>query len=236
MEQEKTKFNWVAFLEVVVFVELALLSKMLLDPIFWRYSGPVSLIGLLVAVTIYTRFRSVTWAEMGLKPLSGVKKKLLVIPQALLTFVAFGVAVGSVMALGSVFGWDFMSETPAGVEDRWGDIRGNLQLYILWLGIVWTAAAFGEEMFFRGFLITRLEAAFAGVKFAPVIAIVLAALFFGYGHMYYQGMRGFVTTGAIALAFGAMFIVFKRNLWPLILVHGIVDTISFSALYFGWEQ
>lgn len=39
-------------------------------------------------------------------------------------------------------------------------------MLLLWLGIVWTAAAFGEEIFFRGFLITRTMALFGGRAFA----------------------------------------------------------------------
>jgi hypothetical protein len=48
-------------------------------------------------------------------------------------------------------------------------------MLLLWLGIVWTAAAFGEEMFFRGYLITRLETALGGSSFAPFLAVIFAA-------------------------------------------------------------
>lgn len=84
-------------------------------------------------------------------------------------------------------------------------------------------------MFFRGFLITRLQAAFKGLPWSSVLAVLLPALMFGYGHMYYQGLRGLVVTGAIGLAFGTMFLVFKRNLWPIILWHGIVDSAGMTS-------
>ena len=40
-------------------------------------------------------------------------------------------------------------------------------------------------------------------------------------------------TAMIAIAFGTAFLLLKRNLWPLVLVHGVIDTINFVALYLG---
>lgn len=225
----------IAVLEVVAFVAFALTLKRVMDPIFWRFAGPVSLITTLVLLTIYMRFRGLNWAQMGLRPLPGIRAKLMLIPQALLTFVAFSVVIAIVLVGGQAIGWEFLSQIPAGVEERWGDIEGSLPNYLLWMAIVWTAAAFGEEMFFRGFLITRLETAFKGIPFAAVLAVVLPALLFGYAHMYYQGLRGLITTGAIALVFGAMFLLFKRNLWPIIIVHGFIDSLGMTARYMNWD-
>ena len=222
--------RFVSVIELIVFVTIAVGSKKLLDPIFWRYSGPVTLIGTLILLTIYMRFRGEGWADLGLKPLPGLRAKLMLIPQTGLTFLAFMASVAAAIYGGGALGID-MEAMPEGVEERWGDIKGNLAMLLLWLGIVWTAAAFGEEMFFRGFLITRMQRLLAGIPFAAVFAVLLPALFFGWAHMYYQGMRGFITTGAIAIAFGAMFLLLRKNLWPIVFVHGIVDTIGFVARY-----
>ncbi len=224
-----------ALIEVIGFVALALILKRVLDPVIWRYAGPVSLISTLAVLTIYMRFRGLSWAGMGLRRLPGLKAKLLVLPQSLLTLLVFGAAVATVLLGGQALGLEFMSEVPAGIEERWGDVRGNLPLYLLWMAIVWTAAAFGEEMFFRGFLITRLQTAFKGLPLASVLAVILPAMLFGYGHMYYQGLRGFFVTGAIALAFGTMFLLFKRNLWPIILLHGAIDSLTFTAMYLDMD-
>ncbi len=225
----------IALIEVIGFVAFALILKRVMDPFFWRFSGPASLVITIILLTIYMKFRQLNWLEMGLLPLPGLKAKLLLIPQVLLTATAFATAVAAVFIGGKMLGLEFMSEVPAGVEERWGDIKGNLPNYLLWLVIVWTAAAFGEEMFFRGFLITRLQTAFKGLPLATVLAVLLPALLFGYGHMYYQGLRGLIVTGTIALVFGTMFLVFKRNLWPIILLHGLIDTLTFTALYMDWE-
>jgi hypothetical protein len=222
--------------ELAVFGALALILRIALDPLFWRYAGPVSLVATLVCLAIYLHRRGEGWSSFGLIPLKGLKAKLMVLPQALLVLALFGVAVAGVLLGGEALGWTFLKEVPAGVEDRWGDVEGSLPMLLLWLGIVWTAAAFGEEMFFRGFLVTRATALFQGLPLAPIFAVLLAALLFGLGHLYYQGLRGLVTTAAIGIAFGAAFLLLKRNLWPIVLVHGVVDTINFLALYSGVEH
>lgn len=225
-----------AAIELAVFGALALVLRVAFDPLFWRYAGPVSLIVTLVCLSIYLRRRGEGWSAFGLIPLAGARPKLMILPKALLVFCFFAAAVAGILAAAEVLGWTFMSEIPHGVEDRWGDVRGNLPMLMLWLGIVWTAAAFGEEMFFRGFLIGRTQALCAGLPLASVFAVLIPALLFGLGHAYYQGLRGLITTAAIGIAFGSAFLVLKRNLWPIVLVHGVVDTINFITLYNGSER
>jgi len=224
-----------AVIEIAVFATLAIVSKWALSFVIWRYAGPVSLLALIGLITIYNRTQGRSWRDFGLMKLEGKRAKLMVLPQMLLALAAFAAAVTITVIGGPAIGLEFMNDIPGGVNDRWGAIEGSLPHLLLWLGIVWTAAAFGEEMFFRGFMITRLQTALSGIPFASVFAVILAAAFFGYGHVYYQGLRGFITTGAIALAFGSMFLVFKRNLWPLIFLHGIINTLAMVGLYLGPE-
>ncbi|GGI72917.1 hypothetical protein GCM10007973_07320 [Polymorphobacter multimanifer] len=233
--QDLTERRRAAF-ELLGFGALALGLRIAFDPLFWRFAGPVSLVTTLACLALYLRRRDEGWASLGLIHLGTARSRLMVLPKALLVFVFFAIAVAATLFAAEVLGWTFMKVIPAGVEDRWGDVEGNLPLLLLWLGIVWTAAAFGEEMFVRGFLVTRSLTLFRGVPFAAVFAVLLPALLFGFGHAYYQGLRGLVTVTAIGIAFGAAFLVLKRNLWPIVLVHGIVDSINFVTLYLGVER
>lgn len=221
--------------EIAAFVAFALVSKYLLSLIFWRFAGPVSLLVTLGILTVYMRPRGLGWAEFGLVPLATWKTRLMVLPKAALTLAGFAIAVALTTILGPALGLDFMKKVPTEVGDRWGDVAGSLPHFLLWLAIVWTAAAFGEEMFFRGYLVTRCRQLFSKDVVGSVFAVVLPALIFGYGHFYYQGWRGAIVTGAIGIAFGTMFLVFKRNLWPLILLHGVIDTLTFTAIYMEWK-
>ena len=220
-----------AAVEFFGFIGLAFLSKLALDPFIWKFSGPVSLIGTLAILTIYLRSRGESWGQLGFVRLRGLRSWSLLIPQALLA-VAGIVALGAaVFLLGELLQIGFIQQRPEGVEERWGDVRGNLPVFLMWLGIVWTSAAFGEEMFFRGFLIDRASKIFVNVRFGALLAILLPAFIFGVGHMYYQGVRGLITTGLIGLWLGALFLGYKRNLWPLVLAHGLIDSLTFTAEY-----
>lgn len=105
----------------------------------------------------------------------------------------------------------------------------------MWLVIVWVLAEFGEEMFFRGYLVTRLQEAPPSSTLATIAKVVIPAVIFGFGHYHYQGIRGFVMTGLIGVAFGVSYLLLKKNLWPVILVHGVIDSLAFVGLYMGPE-
>ena len=115
---------------------------------------------------------------------------------------------------------------------RFEDVPGNLTLLLTILPLVWLIAAFGEEFFFRGFLLTRLAQLFGTTRWAWCLAIVLQAIAFGALHAY-QGPVDMILIGIGGLVYGVGFVVAKRNLWPLILAHGINDTVGFVLLYAG---
>lgn len=219
--------------ELLAFIAMALILKELMDPLSSRYSGPVSLLTTLGALTLYMHRRGEHWSSMGLGSLSGVRAKFLVVPQAALIFVAV-VAITVLVTKGfDALGMHFLSEPIEGEQERWGDIEGNLRMYLILLGLSWVSAGFGEEMFFRGFLMTRLETFLHDTRFASLLVVVLPALLFGYVHVYYQGLAGFVNAGVIGLIFGSFFLLYKRNLWPLVVAHGFINSIAFTAEFMG---
>lgn len=222
-------------LEVLGFVLLAVLSKLALDPFTWRFAAPISLIFTLAVLTWHRHRQQLSWRDLGLVRVPGVKAKLAVLGKGLLVFLAI-IGTGVLVAKGgTALGLQFMADDGGAAMERWGDIAGNLPLYLVWLSISWISAGFGEEMFFRGYLISRLDDLFQGLAFRRTLSVFLPALYFGLCHVYYMGPRGLILTGAIGLTLGTLFLVFKRNLWPLIIGHGLVDTLSFSAVYFQWD-
>ena len=220
-------------LEILFFVAFALVSKVLVAMWTWKYAGPITLISTLVLLTFYFHKSGKSWTQYGLKPLPGLKSKIMLLPQILLVCIAFAIAVGSIMMMAKFFQISALLEVSDGVEARFGEVRDNLPMLMMWLTIIWVSAAFGEEMFFRGYLVARIQEACPNTWFAPVLAIFIPALIFGYGHYSYQGIRGFIMTGMIAVAFGITYLSFKRNLWPNIIVHGLVDSAGFIGMYLG---
>jgi len=222
-----------AFFAFAGAVAFSIALKLCLDQIIWKFAGPITLVVTLGLLTVYLHRRGESWRALGLRRPGGWKSVLLVLPQAALGIVAIlGTGVG-VSAGGEALGlWS--TDMPAdGIEARWGDIQGNLQVYLLWMGLAWVSGGLFEELFFRAFMISRLQRAFGGLPsvIAALLSVVLPALVFGYGHFYYQGVRGLVVTGMIGVALGTLYLLYKRNLWPLILAHGAVDSLAFTAMY-----
>jgi membrane protease YdiL (CAAX protease family) len=98
---------------------------------------------------------------------------------------------------------------------------------------VWIGAAIGEELFFRGFLLTKFTALFGGGRWALVLAVLAQATWFGAGHIS-QGPSGMIMAGTIGAVVGAYFLTRGRHaLIPLMIGHGLVDTVSQTIYFFG---
>jgi uncharacterized protein len=101
--------------------------------------------------------------------------------------------------------------------------------------IVWTFAAFGEKLSYRGYLLTRAADIFGRSNAAYILAMILVALLFGFGH-YYKGPAGVVDSTYSGLVLGGAYLLSGRNLWAAILAHGISDTFAVLALFMGWAK
>jgi len=101
------------------------------------------------------------------------------------------------------------------------------------LGIVWTFAAFGEEIGYRALLLRRTADALGGSRAAYAAAMVLSSVLFGFGH-FYKGPTGIFDSTVSGLILATAYLVTRRNLWASILGHGLSDTFAIVATYLGW--
>src|SRR5580698_8531689 len=124
---------------------------------------------------------------------------------------------------------------PAVGPSGFNEITGHTMVALRWLLIVWTFAAFGEEISYRGYLVTRAADVGARSKTAYWVAVLLVSVLFGYGH-YYKGPSGMIDSGMAGLVLGAAYLLSGRNLWVCILAHGFIDTAGIVALFFGWAD
>lgn len=98
---------------------------------------------------------------------------------------------------------------------------------------VWIGAAIGEELFFRGLLLTKFTTLFGGGRSALVLAVLAQAIWFGAGHVS-QGASGMVMAGTIGAVVGTYFVTRgRRALIPLMIGHGFVDTVSQTIYFFS---
>jgi uncharacterized protein len=115
------------------------------------------------------------------------------------------------------------------------EIAGNVKMALLALLLVWTFAAFGEEISYRGYLLTRAADIGRRSTTAYWLSIVLVSVLFGYGH-YYKGPSGMIDSGIAGLILGAAYMVAGRNLWACIFSHGFIDTFGVIDAFFGWSK
>ena len=115
------------------------------------------------------------------------------------------------------------------------EITGNVKMALVALLVVWTFAAFGEEISYRGYLLTRAADIGRRSAVAYWIGIVLVSILFGYGH-YYKGASGVIDSGVAGLILGSAYMLAGRNLWASILAHGFIDTFGIIDAFFGWSN
>jgi membrane protease YdiL (CAAX protease family) len=173
------------------------------------------------------RLRDGSWATMGLGwPISWRRTVLFALAAATLRLLLGALVIDPVTA----HFW------PAAVAPNgYNEIQGHAMVAFEWLLLIWTFAVFGEEIGYRGYLLTRAADIGGRSKSAYWIAVLVVAVLFGYGH-YYKGPSGIVDSGMAGLILGAAYVLSGRNLWVCILAHGFIDTVGVVAAFLGWSS
>jgi len=188
---------------------------------------PNEVVILSVLGLISIRLRDGRWSGMGFKR-PGSWRRLLLIA---LAAAALRILVGQFL-IEPVTGFFWPKPTAPALAN---EISGNVKIALVALLLVWTFAAFGEEIAYRGYLLTR--AADIGRRSAAAywIGIVLVSILFGYGH-YYKGASGVIDSGVAGLILGTAYMLAGRNLWASIFAHGFIDTFGVIDAFFGWSN
>lgn len=109
-------------------------------------------------------------------------------------------------------------------------INQNLPVFILALLVVWITAAFLQELVFRSFFINALDILFGRNSSSPWIAVIISSTVFGLMHAW-QGVGGIIMTTLIGFVLGITYLLNGRRIWSLVLVKGILDTITLFTIY-----
>jgi uncharacterized protein len=180
---------------------------------------------LFVLALISFRLRDGSWTAMGLtRPASWRNTLLLALTAAVLRIVLGNFVIDPLTA----HFWP-----PAIAPKGAAAATHNLKVALEYLAIVWTFAAFGEEISYRGYLLNRAADLGRRTLAAYWIAVLVSSVLFGYGH-YYKGPSGMVDSGVAGLILGATYVLSGRNLWACILAHGFIDTFGVVCVYLGW--
>jgi|TARA_B110000240_G_scaffold169336_1_gene192241 hypothetical protein len=176
----------------------------------------------LIIATWRMKVRNVTWKDLGLRKPESFKKT---------AFVTIGILIAIVL---SIMAFEMTKDyLPFSVEQKnysensaskFGNLKGNWLLFFTIMPAVLLESML-EELLDRGFLINWFEKLFSQTTIATILAVVLQALIFGFRHSYDLSDRS-IRVGLIGLIMGIAYVKFGRNLWPLIIAHCVLNTMS----------
>jgi uncharacterized protein len=115
---------------------------------------------------------------------------------------------------------------------RFKPLVGNVKLLVIFFLLIWTLAAFGEELVYRGYVMNRMADLGGRTRLAWALSLLAVSSLFGLAH-FYQGPTGIVDTGITSLILGGLYFYSRRNLWLPILTHGFSDTIGLLLVFFN---
>ena len=210
----------IVVLVAVTFLLDAVLGAFIPAPIDWEKGFVFDAIGKMLLVGVawgLIRLRGETLADIGLKrPASWMRTFMIGIGLAVIVFIAM-----------------YLSEKAGFRRDlsKFNDVQGNLELAVLGVFYAFTGAGFYEEFMFRGFLMQGLAMLFGASRAAWIVACVLQGALFGAAHAY-QNPLGIMITGTLGVLMGLLVLASGRNLWPVIIGHGLFDASRFVLFYF----
>lgn len=224
-EARRSPRRWRYLIDIIVLVAVTFL----LDGVLGAFiSVPINLekgfvfdaIGKMLLVGVawgLIWLRGETLADIGLKrPASWMRTFIIGIGLAAIVFIAM-----------------YVSEKAGFRLDlsKFRDVQGNLELALFGVFYALIGAGFYEEFMFRGFLMQGLAMLFGASRSAWIIACVVQGALFGAAHAY-QNPLGIAITGTLGVLMGLLVLASGRNLWPVIIGHGLLDASRFVLFYF----
>jgi membrane protease YdiL (CAAX protease family) len=176
-------------------------------------------LSMVVFVVLVLTARNQTAAFVGLRRPRPIAVLAWTIPTVLACYVMMLIAVPSYLLVSGTDVQGMIEERSAFFEElpvlpAWGAI-----LFAMFVGV-------HEELLFRGFILARLRALFRSTS----AAVAVTTAIFGALHAS-QGPIGIVQTGSVGLVL-AVGAVRARSIWPVIVAHGIFDSIGLVLIPF----
>ncbi len=207
-------------LVAVTFLLDAVLGAFISAPIDWRKGFVFDAIGKMLLVGVawgLIRLRGERLVDIGLKrQASWMRTFMIGIGFAAIVFIAM-----------------YLSEKAGFRRDlsKFKDVQGNLELTLFGVFYAFIGAGFYEEFMFRGFLMQGVAMLFGASRGAWIVACIIQGVLFGAAHAY-QNPLGIVITGTLGVLMGLLVLASGRNLWPVIIGHGLFDASRFVLFYF----
>jgi membrane protease YdiL (CAAX protease family) len=170
------------------------------------------------------RLRGIRWKDVGFAP-----------PRSWGKALPAGIAAGVCMEALELFVTQPLLARWLGKMPDLSDfanMTGNLKVFLIYLVLVWTLGALGEEIVYRGYLMNRVAGVFRETKAAWVLSLIVVSVVFGCGHLD-QGATGMMENVWDGLLLGVLYLACGRNLAVPVIAHGVGDTLDFILIYLG---
>jgi hypothetical protein len=221
---ELKQYNYKDFLiDLVIYIAVMFLVREIYIPnigfiangLFWSFTT-------LVVASWRMRARGVSWYELGLRKPKSIKKTLMVTGFILL-FIPVSIIIFQIIKDQIPFFLEPDTSEKSAVS-KFGNLKGNWSLFFLIIPFILIESML-EELLDRGFLMNWLERLVSKSNFATIFAVIAQAAIFGFRHSNDFSERS-ITVGLIGLVMGIGYVAFGRNLWPLIIAHCLLNTMS----------
>lgn len=210
-------------LDLTIYIAVMFLVREVYIPnLFHLLNGLLWTLTTLAVATWRMKIRGYTWKDLGLRKPENLKKTIFI-----------SIAIVIVIAI-SIIGFNILKDTFGLFEDpdviksnsssRFEYLKDNWLMFFSIMPIV-LIESFLEELLDRAFLITWFEKLFSKTAIATIIAVGMQALIFGFRHSNDISERS-ITVAIIGLIMGIAYVKFGRNLWPIIIAHCILNTMS----------
>lgn len=165
-------------------------------------------------------YRKQSWKDLGLTKPKNYLKTLgiagMILVATVISMIVFELFFKDLL---------FSSETEVTESGaRFKEVKGSISFFFSIIVWVWIES-FLEELQDRGFSLNRFQSLFSKIPLANILAVLFQAAIFGFRHSYDFSPRS-VTTAIIGFVFGLIYVLTGRNLWPLIIAHIILNTMS----------
>ena len=173
---------------------------------------------------ISLRMRGFRWRDVGFTR-----------PRSWLIAIGVGLAAGAAISALELY---FTQPLVVGFTGKqpnlsaFAGVEGDVSAFALTLAVIWLLAAFGEELVYRGYLMTRFGRLLSGTAAAWIISLVIVSLLFGFAHVD-QGVSGMLENVVNGLLLGGLYLATDRNLVAPILAHGVANTIDLTLIFLG---
>lgn len=219
---EETNFKGI-LVDLIIYISVMFLVREIYIPkvgfiangLFWSLTT-------LIVASWRMKVRGVSWKDLGLKNPNNFGKTIGV-SAIILVSVIVSIIIFEIIQDHLPFSITPDSSSESAVS-KFGDLKGNWSHFFLIIPFILLESML-EELLDRGFLINWFERLFSKTSFATVIAVLLQAAIFGFRHSYDLSARS-ISVGIIGLIMGIAYVKFGRNLWPLIIAHCILNSMS----------